>query len=58
VHDYNHVIDWTMMQVEPEGEFQRKPKHILDRRETLFWNRVIMQVKVQWNHFGADGATW
>jgi hypothetical protein len=21
VHESNHVIDWTMIQVEPEGEF-------------------------------------
>jgi hypothetical protein len=58
VHDSNHVIDWTVIQVEPEGEFQPKPQHILDRRETLLWNRAIMQVKVQWKHFGADEATW
>jgi hypothetical protein len=25
VHDYNHVIDWTMIQVEPEGKFQPEP---------------------------------
>jgi hypothetical protein len=20
IHDYNHIIDWTMIQVDPEGE--------------------------------------
>jgi hypothetical protein len=35
VHDSNHVIDWTVIQVEPEGEFHPKPQCILDRRETM-----------------------
>ena len=28
-----HVIDWSLLQVEPEGEFVAKPLHILDKRE-------------------------
>jgi hypothetical protein len=35
IHDSNHVIDWTVIQVEPEGEFQPEPQCILDRRETM-----------------------
>jgi hypothetical protein len=30
VHDPNHVIDWTMIQVEPEGDFQVELVCILD----------------------------
>jgi hypothetical protein len=58
VHDPNHVIDWTVIQVEPEGEFHPEPQCILDRRETMLQNRAIVQVKVQWKHFGVDEATW
>ena len=25
IHDPNHVINWDMIQVEPEGEFQIEP---------------------------------
>ena len=32
VHDATHVIDWNVIQVEPEGEFQVELKHILDKR--------------------------
>jgi hypothetical protein len=32
VHDYNHVIDWIVIQVELEGEFQLEPQCILDRK--------------------------
>ena len=28
-----HVVDWSLLQVEPEGEFSPKPIHILDKRE-------------------------
>ena len=31
VHDSNHVINWDVIQVEPEGEFQIEPMRILDR---------------------------
>jgi hypothetical protein len=27
VHDPTHMIDWNMVQVEPEGEFQVEPLH-------------------------------
>jgi hypothetical protein len=30
VHDLNHVIDWTMIQVEKEGEFWVESVRILD----------------------------
>jgi hypothetical protein len=41
MHDPTHIIDWNMVQVEPEGEFQVEPLLILDRRETILWNRAI-----------------
>jgi hypothetical protein len=58
IHDPTHIIDWNMVQVEPEGEFQVEPLCILDRKETILWNRVITQVKVQWKHFSPEEATW
>jgi hypothetical protein len=33
VHDSNHIIDWSMIQVEPKGEFLPEPQCILDRRK-------------------------
>ena len=58
VHDANHIIDWFVIQVEPEGEFLPEPQCILDRKETPLRNQTIAQVKVQWKHFGPDEATW
>ena len=33
VYDTKHVIDWSLLQVELEGEFALEPLHILDKRE-------------------------
>ena len=53
VHDPNHVI-----QVEHEGEFQTDPMCILDRKGTVLQNQTIGQVKVQWENYSPDEATW
>jgi hypothetical protein len=58
VHEANHIIDWSVIQVESEGEFLPEPQCILDIKKTPLWNRTIAQVKVQWKHFGPDEATW
>ena len=41
VHDPNHVINWDVIQVEPEGEFQTEPLHILDKMVTMLHNRAV-----------------
>eukprot|EP00253_Pinus_taeda_P012980 PITA_12980 len=46
------------IQVEPEGEFLVEPVNILDRRRVELRKKVICQVKVQWQHFGSEEATW
>ena len=46
------------MQVEPEGEVLVEPQSILDRREVRLRKRVITQIKVLWQHYGPEEATW
>jgi hypothetical protein len=58
IHDPTHMIDWNLVQVEPEGEFQVEPLHILDWREITLRNKALAQVKVQWKHFSPEEATW
>ena len=38
VHDPNHVINWDVIQVEPEGEFQIEPMRIIERKVTTLRN--------------------
>ena len=56
-HDPNHVIDWDVIQVEPEGESQTEPLCILDRKVIVLWNRAVGHVKVQCEHYGLEEAT-
>ena len=58
VHDSNHVINWNVIQVELKGEFRTDLMCILDRKVTMLQNRAIGQVKVQWEHYGPEEATW
>ena len=58
VHDPSYVVEWNLIQVEPEGDFLLKPLHILGWEETVLWNRTIARVKVQWKHFTPEEATW
>ena len=30
-YDTKHVVDWSLLQVEPEGDFSPEPIHILDK---------------------------
>ena len=50
VHDPNHVVNWDVIQVDP--------LRIIDRKVTMLQNRVVGQVKVQWEHYGPEEATW
>jgi hypothetical protein len=38
VHDPNHVIDWRLIQVETEGDFQVQPVRVLDRKVKMLRN--------------------
>ena len=44
--------------MELEGEFLVEPVSILDRRRVELRKKVISQVKVQWQHFRPEEATW
>jgi hypothetical protein len=54
----NHVIDWNVIEVEPEGEFQVKLVCILDWKIKQLWNRAIRIVKVQWTSYVPEDETW
>jgi hypothetical protein len=47
VHDPNHIIDWNVIQVEHEGDFQVEPVHILDWKVKVIKHKAIGMVKVK-----------
>jgi hypothetical protein len=58
VPDPNHIIDWTVIQVENEGDFWVEPVCILDQKVKVLRNKSIGMVKVQWTCYGPEDATW
>ena len=58
VYDTKHVIDWSLLQVEVEGDFSPEILHILDKGEVQLRKHTIAHFKVKWNQFEADEATW
>ena len=52
------MIDWNVVQVEPEGEVLVELDYILGRREITLRNHTIGQLKVQWKHLSPEEATW
>jgi hypothetical protein len=46
VPDANHVIDWNVIQVEPEGVLQVHPMRILDKKRKQLQNQAIELIKV------------
>ena len=58
VHDPNHVINWHVIQVEPERELRTDPMRILERKVIMLRNWAIGKVKVQWEHYGPQEDTW
>ena len=58
IHDPDHVINWDVIQVDPEGEFQTEPLCILNKKVTVLWNRFFEQVKVQWEPYSPEEDMW
>ena len=46
VYDTEHVVDWSLLQVEPEGNFSPEPTHILDKREMQLHKCTVVQLKL------------
>jgi hypothetical protein len=46
ISDVNHIIDWNVIQVEPEGDFPVRSMCILDRKIKQLWNRVMEIVRL------------
>jgi hypothetical protein len=42
----NHIIDWNVIQVEHEGDFQEEPICILEWKVKVLRNKSIWMVKV------------
>jgi hypothetical protein len=58
VSDPNHIIDCSVIQVEPEGDFRVDSKCILDQKVKVLRNKAIGMVKVEWTCYSLKDTTW
>jgi hypothetical protein len=58
VADESHKLNWKELQVSDVGTLTVEPLHILDRRVRELRNRLVDQVKVQWDTYSPGSATW
>jgi hypothetical protein len=56
--DPNDIIDWTVILVENEGDLQVEPVCIMDYKVKVIWRKSIEMIKVQWNCYSPQNATW
>jgi hypothetical protein len=58
IADLSHNIQWKELQVSDEGVITVEPLRILERRVRQLRNRLVDQVKVQWDKYSPGSATW
>ena len=57
VHE-SHKLNWKGLQVSDAGTLMVEPLCILDHRVRQLRNRLVDQVKVQWDKYSPRSATW
>eukprot|EP00253_Pinus_taeda_P017332 PITA_17332 len=58
IADLSHNLQWKELQVSDEGVISIEPLRILERRVRQLRNRLVDQVKVQWDKYSPGSATW
>lgn len=54
----SHILKIEILQVSKEGVLQVKPFFILDHQVHQLRNHEFKQVKVQWDQYSPESATW
>ena len=58
IADPSHIIKEQPIQLKENLIYEENPVEILDRRDQVLHNKVILLVKVLWQNHGAKEATW
>ena len=58
VADESHKLNWKEFQVSDVETLTVEQLRILDRRVQKLKNRLVDQVKVQWDKYSPGSATW
>eukprot|EP00253_Pinus_taeda_P027559 PITA_27559 len=58
IADLSHNLQWKELQVSDEVVISVEPLRILERRVRQLRNRLVDQIKVQWDKYSLGSATW
>ena len=56
--DPAHVVDWGGIVVDSDGTFKEGPMRIMDSQDQALLRKIVLQVKVLWQHRGVEEASW
>jgi hypothetical protein len=56
IPNLNHIIDWTVIQVEHKGDLWVEPICILDQKVKVIRSEFIGMGKVQWTCYSPEDA--
>ena len=53
-----HVVDWGEPVIDIDGTFEEGPVCIMDSRDQVLRRKTVRLLKVLWQHWGVEEATW
>lgn len=56
--DPTHILKMDDLQLSEDGAVRAEPQCILDRRTQQLRRQTIDQVKIQWDQYSPESATW
>ena len=52
------VVDLEDIEIQDGATYEEQPVKILDTKEKVLCNKIIRLMKVLWQHYGVEEATW
>ena len=56
--DPSHVLGDQPVELKEDLTYEERPNQIVDRKDQVLWNKVILLVKVLWMNHNREEATW
>ena len=58
LHDPSHVLSYESLDVDPKLNYEERPIKILDRKDKVLRNKIVLLVKVLWHNQVVEGTIW
>ena len=52
------MVDWGELVVNADGTFEEGPLRIIDSQDQVLQSKTVRLVKVLWQHYSIEEATW